>query len=278
MVLVNSKELFKKAREEQYAIPACNFFDLDSARSYVAVAERENKPLILALAEAHLDMISLEEGALIGKYLAEKATVPVVLHLDHGQTLSVIERAIDLGFTSVMIDKSESTFAENVALTKKVVAMAKGKNVAVEAEIGHVGSGVNYENHEVKDSIYTEVSDAVTFVEETQVDSLAISIGTAHGAYKGEPKINFDRLIDIAKQVDIPLVLHGGSSSGDENLKRCAVTGIEKINIFTDFINSAFEAITSEQPTDYLQVKAVANQAIEKTLSHYYQVFETKEV
>ncbi|AQP53278.1 fructose-bisphosphate aldolase [Vagococcus penaei] len=278
MVLVNSKELFKKAREEQYAIPACNFFDLDSARSYVAVAERENKPLILALAEAHLDMISLEEGALIGKYLAEKATVPVVLHLDHGQTLSVIERAIDLDFTSVMIDKSESTFAENVALTKKVVAMAKGKNVAVEAEIGHVGSGVNYENHEVKDSIYTEVSDAVTFVEETQVDSLAISIGTAHGAYKGEPKINFDRLIDIAKQVDIPLVLHGGSSSGDENLKRCAVTGIEKINIFTDFINSAFEAITSEQPTDYLQVKAVANQAIEKTLSHYYQVFETKEV
>lgn len=277
MVLVDSKALFKKARAEGYAIPACNFFDLDSARSYVAVAERENRPLILALAEAHLDMISLAEGALIGKYLGERASVPVVLHLDHGQTLSVIKEAIDLGFTSVMIDKSESSFAENVAITKEVVAMAHVKNVVVEAEIGHVGSGENYENHEVKDSIYTEVAEAVAFVEQTQVDSLAVSIGTAHGSYVGTPEISFERLKEISEVVNIPLVLHGGSSSGDENLNKCATSGIEKINIFSDFITGALKEIETAKPVDFFTLKKIANQSIEATLSHYYQVFETKE-
>lgn len=278
MVLVDSKQLFREAREYNYAIPACNFVDMDSARCYVKVAEQLNKPLILAVAEAHLNMISLEEAAMIGKYFATKSSVPVVLHLDHGQTLSTIKTAIALGFSSVMIDKSEHSFEDNVAFTKEVVAIAHEKGVVVEAEIGHVGSGENYENHTIRDSIYTETEDARAFVEATGVDSLAISIGTAHGSYKGEPNINFERLKEIVAVVDIPLVLHGGSSSGDENLKRCATSGIEKINIFTDFITAAIKEIKSEQPTDYFQLKMIANRAMENQLEHYYKVFQTKGV
>jgi ketose-bisphosphate aldolase len=275
-VLVTSKELFRDTQKRNYAIPAANFFDLDSARSYVKVAERLNKPLILAFAQAHMDMMSLEEAALIGKYLAEKATVPVVLHLDHGQDEKVVKQAIELGFSSVMIDASQDPFEENVRRSKEIAEYAHERGVVVEAEIGFVGSGVNYENHDHSDSIYTEVADAVKFVRETQVDSLAVSIGTAHGFYKGTPKISFERLAELRSAVKTPLVLHGGSSSGDENLQRCATEGISKINIFTDFITAAMTSIDKGCPSDYFQLKKTANSAIEETLAHYYTVFATK--
>lgn len=275
-MLVTSKKLFEQAQKEQFAIPATNFFDLDSARAYVTVAERMNRPLILAFAQAHMDMLSLEEAALIGNYLAKKAKVPVVLHLDHGQDEKIIKQAIELGFSSVMIDASLDPFAENVRRSKAITDYAHERGVVVEAEIGFVGSGVNYENHDHSDSIYTEVNDAVRFVEETQVDSLAVSIGTAHGFYKGTPKISFKRLAELRKAVKIPLVLHGGSSSGDDNLHRCATEGISKINIFTDFITAAMKSIEQENPADYFQLKILANQAMEKALEHYYTVFATK--
>ncbi|GGC80241.1 class II fructose-bisphosphate aldolase [Enterococcus wangshanyuanii] len=275
-MLVTSKELFKQAQENHYAIPAANFFDLDSARAYTSVANQMNKPLILAFAQAHLEMMSLEEAALIGKYLAEKVAVPVVLHLDHGQDEKIIKQAIELGFSSVMIDASQDSFEENVRRTKAIVEYAHAREVVVEAEIGFVGSGVNYENHDQSDSIYTEVADAVAFVNQTQVDSLAVSIGTAHGFYKGTPKISFERLAELKAAIPTPLVLHGGSSSGDANLKRCATEGIAKINIFTDFITAAMKEIEGVKPTDYFELKKLANQAIEQTLIHYYEVFETK--
>ncbi|MEG0254080.1 MAG: class II fructose-bisphosphate aldolase [Vagococcus sp.] len=277
-MLVSSKELFKVADQNNFAIPATNFIDLDSARTYVETAEKLNKPLILAFAESHMELISLEEAALIGKYLAEKSKAPVVLHLDHGETESVIKKAIELGFSSVMIDASRDTIEENIRKTKTIVEYAHSKGVAVEAEIGHVGSGVNYETPEETDSIYTEVSDAIRFVKETNVDSLAVSIGTAHGFYKGTPKINFERLAEIHEAVSVPLVLHGGSSSGDENLEKCAITGICKINIFTDFLTAAIKKVNNEKPEDYLQLKEMANRGMEETLIHYFNVFHTEEV
>mgnify|MGYP003260066635 FL=1 len=147
----------------------------------------------------------------------------------------------------------------------------------MEAEIGHVGAGENYENHETSDSQYTTVEEAKKFAEETGVDSLAISIGTAHGMYKGIPEINFDRLKEIAAAVDTPLVLHGGSSSGDENLNRCATNGITKINIFSDLLVAAKEEIDNNKPETYLDVKALSKQGMQKCLEHYYAVFETRE-
>ncbi|MGX7196471.1 class II fructose-bisphosphate aldolase [Enterococcus olivae] len=275
-MLVTSKELFQQAKENGYAIPAPNFIDVESMKVYLEVAEELNVPVILALAESHLDLISLEEAALNGKYFGEKAKVPVVLHLDHGMTPSVIKKAIDLGFTSVMIDASQDEFAANVAKTKEIITYAHPKGVVVEAEIGHVGSGVNYENHEHTDSKYTTVEDAVNFIQETNVDSLAISIGTAHGMYKGVPEINFERLNEIAKAVDTPLVLHGGSSSGDENLARCGREGIAKINVFSDLVNAAMDGITETKPVNYLEVKEAAKQGMRECLTHYYGVFGTE--
>ena len=277
-MLVTSKELFKKAQEGKFAIPAPNFIDLESLRWHVETAERHNLPLILALAEAHIgENITLEDAALVGKKYAEEAKVPVVLHLDHGTTPEVIKKAIDLGFSSVMIDASQDTFEENVRKTKDIIDYAHPKGVVVEAEIGHVGAGENYENHETSDSQYTTVEEAKKFAEETGVDSLAISIGTAHGMYKGIPEINFDRLKEIAAAVDTPLVLHGGSSSGDENLNRCATNGIKKINIFSDLLVAAKEEIDNNKPETYLDVKALSKQGMQKCLEHYYAVFETRE-
>lgn len=277
-MLVNSKELLLQAKEKNFSIPATNFIDLDSARAFVTVAEERGLPLILPFAQSHKDLLSLEEAAVIGKYLGESVDVPVVLHLDHGEDFNFIKQAIDLGFTSVMIDASEEEFEENIAITKKVVRYAHEHNVTVEAELGHVGANENFEAHAVVDSIYTEVNDVLDFVEHTNIDSLAISIGTAHGAYKGTPKINFKRLSEIHEMTDIPLVLHGGSSSGDDNLERCALEGISKINIFTDFLQGAFNEIQKNKPSNYLELKKLANKGMDEVLRHYYDVFHTQSV
>lgn len=278
-MLVTSKELFQKAQQNHFAIPAPNFIDLESLRWHVETAEKLNLPLILALAEAHIgENITLEDAALVGKKYAEKSSVPVVLHLDHGTTPEVIKKAIDLGFSSVMVDASQYPFEENVRRTKEIVEYAHKKGVVVEAEIGYVGANENFEGHEGKDSRYTAVEEAKKFTEQTNVDSLAISIGTAHGIYKGVPKINFERLKEIRAEVETPLVLHGGSSSGDDNLNRCALEGITKINIFSDLLVAAKKEIDSNPLESYLEVKKAAKKGMQQCLEHYYNVFETKQV
>lgn len=278
-MLVTSKELFQKAQQNHFAIPAPNFIDLESLRWHVETAEKLNLPLILALAEAHIgENITLEDAALVGKKYAEKSSVPVVLHLDHGTTPEVIKKAIDLGFSSVMVDASQYPFEENVRRTKEIVEYAHKKGVVVEAEIGYVGANENFEGHEGKDSRYTTVEEAKKFTEQTNVDSLAISIGTAHGIYKGVPKINFERLKEIRAEVETPLVLHGGSSSGDDNLNCCALEGITKINIFSDLLVAAKKEIDSNPLESYLEVKKAAKKGMQQCLEHYYNVFETKQV
>lgn len=272
-MLTTTKKMLLDAKEKGYAIPSPDFFDSNSVRAYVKVAQERNQPLILAFAEAHKDMLNIEEAALLGKFYAGNASVPVALHLDHGVTMEFIKKAIDLGFTSVMIDASMKSFEENVCITQEVVDYAHKHGVVVEAEIGHVGSGENYENHNLTDSIFTEVEMAVKFVELTNVDSLAVSIGTAHGKYKGTPTINFNRLQELADAISIPLVLHGGSSSGDENLERCATEGISKINIFTDFIVAALDCVNNTQPHDYFELLKEADHGMEAVLHHCYDVF-----
>lgn len=275
---VNSSKVLPVAQKLGFAIPATNFIDLDSARTFVKVAEERRLPLILAFAESHRQILSLEEAALIGNYFVDKAMVPIVLHLDHGMNPEFIFKAIELGFSSVMIDASQKEFEDNIKITKEIVDYAHKHNVSVEAELGHVGSEDLTEAYELSDSIYTQVNDVIEFVDRTNVDSLAISIGTAHGVYKGEPKINFERLKEIKEIAKVPLVLHGGSSSGDENLSRCAANGISKINIFTDFINGALHKIEKGQAKNYLVLKELANLGMEEVLNHYYDIFGTQSI
>lgn len=275
-MLVNSKELFKKAQEGHYAIPSANILDMESIKYHVGVAQELGLPLIVGVAEAHLgDNLTLEDAALLGKKYADAASVPVVLHLDHGMSVETCKKAIDLGFTSVMIDASMKGFEENVAITKEVVEYAKEKDVSVEAEIGHVAS--NFDENDT-DALYTTAEEAKKFCEESGCDSLAISIGTAHGVYKAKaiPEISFDRLAQIHAATDVPLVLHGGSGSGDDNLNRCAKEGISKVNIYTDLYLAAMASVDESEAKDYLSLRAAIKAGIQSCLKHYYAVFETK--
>ena len=268
-----SREILKKAQKNSYAVASLNFIDGLTAQAYLEVCEEFKVPMILSFAQAHEKWLSLEDAAWIGRKIQEKASTPVVLHLDHGQDISFIKKAIDLGFNSVMIDASRESFENNIKITKEVVDYAHKCGVDVEAEIGFVGSNENLENYEVVDSVYTEVYDAVEFVEKTKVDSLAISIGTAHGIYKGIPKINFERLYEIRKKVETPLVLHGGSSTGYDNLRKCVKGGITKINLFSDMINAGFAAIKNEDVVDYPSLMINIKENIKEELIKYYKVF-----
>lgn len=277
-MLVNSKEILETAKAQGYGVPAPDFFDLDSARCYAAVAEELGRPIILSFAQVHREMglLSLEEAAWIGKHTAQSVGVPIVLHLDHGMDEAFLRQAIDLGFTSVMLDASMESFEENVRRTRAVVDYAHARNVTVEAEIGHVGTGANYESYDSSDSVYTTVEEATAFVEQTGVDSLAVSIGTAHGAYKNarQPVLNFQRLHQLAAAVPVPLVLHGSSGSGEENLRRCAREGIAKVNVLTDFFTGAMEEIHRQEPGTYLELKAAANAGMKNALRRCFAMFQ----
>jgi len=274
-MLITSKKIFQETRKRRFAIPAVNFFDQLSIKAYTEVAEELNLPIILEYAESHGNYLSLDEAGVLGNFYGEQVKVPVVLHLDHGSNVGLIKRAIDMGFTSVMIDASQESLEKNIEKTKEIIAYAHPRGVTVEAEIGHVGTGMT-DLSAADDSIYTSVTDAVNLAKATGVDSLAISIGTAHGSYSGTPIINFDRLEEIAASMATPLVLHGGSSSGDDNLERCALNGISKINIFTDFVLAARDSVKQADPQSYFEIKNFAKQGMKDCLRHYYKVFHTE--
>lgn len=276
-MLVNSKDILKAAKEGHYAVPATNVFNLESIKGVLSAAEETNHPLMVCLAEVHTPELGIEEAAHIIKYYAEKCKQDIVLHYDHGFTAEMVKQAIDAGFTSVMIDGSSLSFGENAEKTKEIVSYAHERNVTVEAEIGHVGGGESYLDPEDDDTMLTTVEEAEKFAALTGVDSLAVSIGTAHGEYKGIPHLNFDRLKQIADRVNVPLVLHGGSGSGDENLTKAVQLGICKVNIFTDLTIAARE-MTKENYAErsYYDSTKLAVQGIKECLKHYYKVFRTK--
>lgn len=271
-MLVSTKDMLRKAWEEGYAIPSPDFLDSNSARAYCQVAGELKAPLILSFAEVHLAHLSIEEAALLGRFYAGKTDAPVALHLDHGVRFSVIEEAVARGFTSVMIDASGEDLSENIRRTREVVELAHARGVTVEAEIGHVGTEEEGNDHALSDNVYTEVAAAQELVRATGVDSLAVSIGTKHGSYKGEPHLNFERLAELNAALGIPLVLHGGSGSGDENLARCAQGGVAKVNLYTDFIVAARDAVYGQRPESWPKMLHAGDEAMKDVLRRYYRV------
>ncbi len=273
-MLVNTKKMLEEFHNSPYALPSPDFFNLDTLKCHIEVAEELNMPLILAFADALQGYgLTIEEAVPLVKLYAEKSSIPIALHLDHGSCVEVCKKAADLGFTSVMIDASSEPFEENVRRTKEVVDYCRPMGITVEAEIGHVGQGSEFVDASKNDNVYTTVEECRKFVELTGVDSVAISIGTAHGAYKGTPVINFERLQEIRKAVDVPLVLHGGSSSGDENLKKCAQLGISKINIFTDIVTRGYEIYKTSNAKSLMDLSVEAHNGMKEVLKHYYNLF-----
>ena len=273
-MLVDGKSVLDAAKAGRYGIVAPDFLTLNAARVFVQTADALKTPILLSFAQGHAGLISLEEAALVGKYWAEKVDTPIVLHLDHGQNFDFLQRAVELGFTSVMLDASMKDMDENIRLTREVVACAHAKGVSVEAEIGHVGGASEGIEGATTDSVYTTVEEAKTFAAATGVDSLAVSIGTSHGVYAGSrtPELNFKRLQELAAAVPVPLVLHGGSGTGDENLRRAVREGIKNLNVYTDFLVGAMAEIKSAEPDSLVELQKASDEGMRKVLTHYIEL------
>lgn len=233
-MLVNMKDMLNKADSGKYAVPHFNINNLEWTRFILEKCQELNSPVILGVSEGATKYIGGYKTVsnLVRSLISDlNITIPVALHLDHGSSYESCVKAIDNGFTSVMIDASKYSLEENIKITKQVVLYAKDKNVTVEAEIGAVGG----EEDGVADELaYAKVEDAVKLVKDTNIDFLAPALGSVHGLYKGEPKLDFERMIKIHDLVKLPLVLHGGSGIPDELIKKAISCGITKVNINTE--------------------------------------------
>lgn len=230
-MLVNMKDLLADAECGNYAVGSFSVANMEMVLGILKAAEELRAPVILQIAEVRLKQSPLEIIGPLMVAAAENASTPVAVHFDHGKTQEKIGQALDIGFTSVMFDGSHLPIDENIAMTNRIIDMAKEYDAAVEAEIGCVG-GSEDGSEDIAINC-TKPEDAVRFEQEADIDALAIAIGNAHGNYKDEPKLRFDILETVDKAVDIPLVLHGGTGISAEDFVRCSKTGIKKINIAT---------------------------------------------
>ena len=244
-MLVTMNEILPEAKKGHYAVGLFNAVTMELAQGIIAAAEETGSPVIFGTAEVLLPYNSLEDLSMILIPMAKRAKVPVVVHLDHGLHKETCLKALKLGFSSIMYDCSTDTYENNCARVKEMADIAHSYGASIEGEIGHIGGAegaTTAEQQEDASKFYTTPEEAKDFVERTGVDALAIAVGTAHGAYKLPPKLDFDRIKKIANTVSTPLVLHGGSGLTDEDFRKCIEMGISKVNIFTDINIAAVEA------------------------------------
>ncbi|MBD3255973.1 MAG: ketose-bisphosphate aldolase [Candidatus Lokiarchaeota archaeon] len=246
MTLVSLKEILIKARQGKYAVGSFNIMDLQSLRAVIKAADEENSPVIVAFGEAHKKYMPFDIIFPLMARLAKRATIPVAVLLDHGKSFEANVTAIKYGATGVMYDGSDLPFDLNIKHTSEVVKVAHSVGVSVEAELGHVAmeeGNPDRSGAETEEPIYTNPEDVETFVEQTGVDALAVSIGTSHGVCLEAPKLDFERLNEINSISPVPLVLHGGSGVTDDDFRNCVRNGITKINYFSNISNFVAESL-----------------------------------
>ncbi len=257
-MLTGLKEILDMAEKGGFAVPAFNVYNMETVMGIIRAAEEAKAPVII---QSYSRLFTNGEGYFVSPIIlaaAKQASVPVCFHLDHGAGLSEVTRALRYGASGIMIDKSALTFEENIDETKKIVDMCGSVGVAVEGELGHVGSVNDSEMQE-----FTKVDEAERFVDETGVTALAILVGTAHGRYKKAPKLDIERIADIHKAVKAHLVLHGGSGVPDDQLQAAIKAGIRKINFGTDvcysFLDKVFETSRDLVAIDLFMKDAIEN-------------------
>lgn len=241
MSLVTTKEMLLKAQEGNYAVGAFNVENMEMVQAVLAAAEELKAPVIMQTTPSTVKYAGLDYYYANVKAAAQRASVPVAVHLDHGSSFELAMQALRTGYTSIMIDGSHSVFEENIEVSKRVVDACAPSGVPVEAELGKVGG--KEDDLDGGAGGYTDPQEAKEFVERTGVDSLAVAIGTAHGVYVGEPKLDLNRLSEIREVVDIPLVLHGASGLSDEAVKESIKRGICKVNFATELRIAYTEAV-----------------------------------
>ncbi len=288
-MLVTLKELLEEAKKEKKAIGAFNATTLEAIQGIIQAAEETDCPVILQHAQSHDPIIALEEIGPILLYYAKRAKVPVAVHLDHGSSYERCIQAIRLGFTSVMYDASAKEFTDNIRETKEVVKAAHAAGVSVEAELGHVftsrvglsegGSADEADDYENLENIYTDPQMAKQFVDETEVDCLAVAFGTTHGVYLKKPQLDLDRVARIRDTIKIPLVMHGGSGVSEPDYRKAIENGICKINYYTYMNTAAGKASKKywedgDRPLFYDQMALSAKQAVKEDVKQAIRIFQ----
>lgn len=270
-MLVNMNYILGDAQRKGYAVGLFNTIDTDMLQAAIEAAEEMSSPIIIGTAEVLLPYGDLELIAPSVIEAAKRASVPVVVHYDHGLTFERCLQALKLGFSSVMFDGSTKDYKANVDQTREIVKIAHCFGATVEGEIGHVGEAAN----DNENAMYTTVNEAKSYLEDTGVDALAVAIGTAHGAYKSKPKLDFERLRDIRDNIDKPLVLHGGSGLTDDDFKKAIANGISKINIFTDLCLAGEKAVKEgiNSKLDYLKIREMKVNLIKEAVKTKIRLF-----
>jgi len=253
LALVNPVQMLANAQREGYAVAAFNIHNLETIQAVVEAAWEEKSPVIIQTTPGTLKHAGIPYVAACVKTAAELYDIPIALHVDHCESFTTILQCIRAGYTSVMIDSSKLPYAENVAAVKKVVEIAKSVGVAVEAELGRIGGTEDEVTVDEREAALTVPDEALDFATATGVDFLAVAIGTAHGLYKGEPKLDFERLSAIRSKVSIPLVLHGASGVPDAAIREAISRGICKVNIATELkvpMAQAIQEVFSHDPEE----------------------------
>lgn len=258
---MNLQNKLLELRNQKKAILAANFYNLETLNAVVGAAKDENRPIILQLSESSINYMGLELAAQMAKTALKVSGVEGWLHLDHGGSLELVQRCLDAGFDSVMIDASEQSMEENIRISSEAVRMAASYGANVEAELGYIAK-----LHQSQDnSGFTQPGDAKYFIEQTGVNALAVSIGSAHGFYKQEPKLDIELLGKIRAVVETPLVLHGGSGIPDKTLVLAIQNGITKINLATETKNAFMRQLKEElMSTDEIDLRIVFPKATQK--------------
>lgn len=280
-MLVSFKSILQDARRGRYAVGAFNCLSLEHVMGAIQAAEELKSPIILQLAEVQFPCAPMELMAPVYLEAARMASVPVAVHLDHGQSLETCVKAIKLGFNSVMFDGAELSFEENVRQTAEIVRIAHAAGVDVEAELGRVGdTGFGGEGTgEATPDVFTDVDESAEFIRLTGVEALAIAIGNLHGRYVATPKLNIERLKEIASRNELPLVLHGGSGTSEEDFKACIHNGICKINVATALqmavTDSVRKYLSENESAGYIDTKSVIVAATKESVKQHMLLFES---
>lgn len=279
MGLVTMREMLQDADKRKYAVGAFNANNMEIVQAIIEAANEEQSPVILQASQGAIKYAGIEYITAMVKTAAQSAKVPVALHLDHGTSFEQIVACVRYGFSSVMIDASKLPLEENIAMVNKVIEVAKkGAGLSVEAELGKIGGTEDDISVSEREALMTLPEEAVKFVESTDLDALAVAIGTAHGPYKGTPKLDFDRLDKINQAVSVPLVLHGASGVPDEAITKAVSLGICKVNIDTQ-LRQAFvggvRKILAEKPNeiDPRKVLAPAKEAMKAVVKEKMHLF-----
>lgn len=234
MSLVSMTAMLHAAKANHYAVGQFNMNNLEFTQAIIEAAAEEKSPVIFGVSEGALKYMGLEYTVAMAKAASDKYDVPVALHLDHGSSFEVVVQCIRAGFSSVMFDGSHHSFEENISLTKKVVEIAHMVGVSVEGELGTIGGVEDDLSVAEEDAAFAKPEEAIRYWEETRVDALALAVGTAHGVYKGEPRIRFDIIKAVADKIEAPIVLHGGSGVPDQAIREAIRQGAGKINVNTE--------------------------------------------